>query len=277
MEEAKVTKEIVKPEFNKEIIADIKGVQTIENKIKEVQEYAIKLSEYYKGIKFCEEQLKEAKDERKNVNKFKEKVSTFRKEITKKWDEPITKFKETAITTEKMLEDTYNLINNQIKIYENKQKQEIEEEVRRYFDELCEKESVTFVNYNQAAINVTLTASMKSLKAQAKDFIDKVVQDIKLIETQENRDEIMVEYEVSLNVSEAIMKVNERKERLKQKQEEEKKIPEDNEMLEKIEKALSAPKEIEEKEEVFEMTFTVKGTKTQLKELKQYLVERGLI
>ena len=277
MDEAKIINEITKPEFKKEIVADIKGVQTIENNIKEVQEYAIKLSEYYKGIKFSEEQLKEAKDERKNVNKFKEKVSTFRKEITKKWDEPITKFKETAITTEKMLEDTYDLINNQIKIYENKQKQEIEEEVRRYFEELCEKESVTFVNYNQAAINVTLSASMKSLKAQAKDFIDKVVQDIKLIETQENKDEIMVEYEVSLNVSEAIMKVNERKERLKQKQEEEKKIPEDNEMLEKIEKALSAPKEIEEKEEVFEMTFTVQGTKTQLKELKQYLVERGLI
>lgn len=277
MQEAKIINEITKPEFKKEIVADIKGVQTIENNIKEVQEYAIKLSEYYKGIKFSEEQLKEAKEEKSKVNKFKDKVSDFRKEITKRWNEPLQGFLDTAKTTETMLSDTYDLINNQTKAYEEKQKQEKEEEVRRYFEELCEKESVTFVNYNQAAINVTLSASMKSLKAQAKDFIDKVVQDIKLIETQENKDEIMVEYEVSLNVSEAIMKVNERKERLKQKQEEEKKIPEDNEMLEKIEKALSAPKEIEEKEEVFEMTFTVQGTKSQLKELKQYLVERGLI
>ena len=52
MEEAKLISEIAKPEFKKEIVADIKGVQTIENNIKEVQEYAIKLSEYYKGIKF---------------------------------------------------------------------------------------------------------------------------------------------------------------------------------------------------------------------------------
>lgn len=277
MEELKITNEIVKPEFKEEIVADITGTQKIEDNIKKVQEYAIELSEYYKGITFTEEQIKQAKDEKANINKFKDKVSTFRKEITKQWNEPLKTFTETAKTTETMLEDTYDLINNQIKVYEDKQKQEKEEEVRRYFDELCEKEGITFVKYEQSGINVTLSASMKSLKAQAKDFLDKIAQDIQLIETQENKHEIMVEYEVSLNVSEAIMKVNERIERLKQKQVEEKKIPEDKEMLEKIEQALSAPKEIEEKEEVFEMTFTVKGTKTQLKELKQYLVERGLI
>lgn len=45
---------------------------------------------------------------------------------------------------------------------------------------------------------------MKSLKEQAKAFIDKIVDDLNLIKTQEHKAEILVEYKQTLNVAQAI-------------------------------------------------------------------------
>ena len=62
---------------------------------------------------------------------------------------------------------------------------------------------------------------MKSLKEQAKQFIDKIVDDLKLIETQEHKAEILVEYKQTLNVAQAITTVTNR---FKAIEEEKKKI-----------------------------------------------------
>ena len=51
---------------------------------------------------------------------------------------------------------------------------------------------------------------MKSLKEQAKAFVDKIADDLNLIETQEHKAEILVEYKQTLNVSQAITTVTNR-------------------------------------------------------------------
>ena len=283
IKEAKVVEEtekieLTKPEFKSEIKAELKGITQIEDNINDVKEYALKLSDYYSIKEFDEDTLKDAKNERAEVNKFKDKVSDFRKEITKKFNEPLEKFTNDAKETEKILKETYDTINSQIKAYEDKQKQEKEEEVKNYFNELCEAENIDFVDYEQANINVTLSASMKSLKEQAKKFVDKVVDDINLINSTQFVDEIMIEYKKDLNVSRAITEVNNRHVELekvkKQKEEQEEQKLNDKEMINRID-SLSAPKVEKTSEEVFEMTFKVRGTKEQLKAVKEFLVNGG--
>lgn len=83
-------------------------------------------------------------------------------------------------------------------------------EVAAYFYEYLESKGVDFVTFDNANINVTRTASMKSLKEQAKAFIDRICEDLNLIETQEHKTEILIEYKKSLNVSNAITTVVER-------------------------------------------------------------------
>lgn len=271
-----ITNEIIRPEFTKEIEAQITGVQQIEDNIKEVQDFAISLSEYYKDITFTDDQVKQAKDEKANINKFKKRVADFRKEITTKWNEPLQRFVDTVKTTETILTDTYDLINNQIQVYENKTKQDKEEQVKTYFQELCTKHNITFVEYEKAGINVTLSASMKSLKEQAKEYVEKIAGEINLINTQEYPEEIMIEYEKTLDVAKAIQDVKERHERLEKQEEEKQEVPTDQEMKEKIEEVLKAPKEIDDEDEILEMTFKVIGTRKQLKEIKKYMEERGI-
>lgn len=283
IKEAKVVEEIennelVKPEFKSEIKAEITGIQKIEDNIKEVKKFAIDLANYYDLKEFTEEDTKVAKKEMAEINKFKEKVSRFRIDIDKKWKEPLETFTNTAKETELVLKNTYDKIKEQIAIYEDKQKAEKEEEVKSYFNELCEAENVDFVNYEQANINVTLSASMKSLKEQAKKFVDKVVDDINLINSTQFVDEIMIDYKKDLNVSRAITEVNNRHAELekvkKQKEEQVEQKLNDKEMLNRIDN-LSAPKVEKPSEEVFEMTFKVRGTKEQLKAVKEFLVNGG--
>lgn len=253
---------LVKPEFKSEIKAEIKGISEIEDNIQDVKEYALKLSKYYSLKQFDEETLKSAKTEKAEVNKFKDKVAEFRKSITKRYNEPLEKFLDEAKSTEKILKETYDTINNQISIYEVKQKQEKEETIKAYFYEYCESLNIDFVDYEKANINVTLSASMKSLKDKAKEFVDKIVDDIKLINSQQYVDEMMIEYKKDLNVSRAITEVNNRHVELErvQQEKEAKKEQEINDeaMLNKIDECLKTPK-IEKKEvlPLLEGTFKV--------------------
>lgn len=273
---------LVKPEFKSEIKAEIKGISEIEDNIQDVKDYALKLSKYYSLKQFDEETLKNAKTEKAEVNKFKDKVAEFRKSITKRYNEPLEKFLDEAKSTEKILRETYDNINNQIAIYETKQKQEKEETIKAYFYEYCESKNIDFVDYEKANINVTLSASLKSLKEKAKDFVDKIVDDINLINSQQYIDEMMIEYKKDLNVSKAITDVNNRHAELErvQQEKEAKKEQEINDeiMLNKIDECLATPKveDVQEsKEEILELIFKVRGTREKLKVLKQFLENGG--
>ena len=290
MEENKL--ELVKPEFDGEIQVRIKSVGEIESNMKEVKGYVEELNNYYKSVTFTEETLKQAKEEKAKVNKFKTEVADYRKKITAEYNKPIKVFEDTAKETEKLLSETYNTINQQVAGFEEEQKRQKEQEIREYFEEYKTANDIDFVNYEQAQINVTLTASVKSLKEQAKVFIDRIMDDLKLIETQEYKEEILVEYKQNLNVSKSIQEVANRhklleeekkkQEELKNKQLEEAKRQADISIKEQelaTKNALDnfvieAPKVVEQ-EEILTLSFKVRGTRNKLKELKRFLIEGG--
>ena len=102
---------IKKPQFNGEIQAQIKSVGEIESNMKEVKGYVENLNNYYKNVTFTDETMKEAKDEKSKVNKFKSQVADYRKNIIAEYNKPIKAFEDTAKETEKLLTETYNTIN----------------------------------------------------------------------------------------------------------------------------------------------------------------------
>ena len=286
MEENKL--ELVKPEFNGEIQAKIKSVGEIESNMKEVKGYVKELNNYYKNINFTEETMKEAKDEKAKVNKFKIQVADYRKNIVAEYNKPIKTFEETARETEKLLTETYNTINKQVSSYEDEQKRKKEQQIKDYFEEYKTANNIDFIRYEQAKINVTLNASLKSLKEQAKIFIDKIADDLRLIETQECKEEILVEYKQNLNVSRAIQEVANRHKLLEEeKRKQEEKVvtivsnenheitKESHEQLEQVfNKPLERPEE-QKQEPILTLKFTVRGSREKLKELKNFLIQGG--
>lgn len=275
---------IKKPQFEGEIKVQIKSVGEIESNMKEVKGYVENLNKYYQNVSFTEDTMKEAKDEKSKVNKFKKQVSDYRKNIITEYNKPIKAFEDTAKETEKLLTETYNTINQQVANYENKQKEIKEQKIKDYFEEYKTANNIDFITYEQVKINVTLSASEKSLKEQAKNFIDKIKDDLNLIETQEHKAEILVEYKQTLNVSQAITSVTNR---FKAIEEEKKKIEQEKELQQFVvdtakesdkyseQIILNAPVIEEKTEEILTLKFTVKGTRIKLRELKKFLESRG--
>lgn len=218
----------------------------------------------------------------------------------KSWEEKRKEVKKAVITPYEKFEEVYNeCISNSYKTADKLLKQRIDEvenelkakkaaEVQSYFEEYLASKGIDFVTYAQAGLNVTLSASLKSLKEQAAAFIDRIVSDLALIETfTDLKAEILVEYKKSLNVSDAITGVKARakavqEEQARQEAEAEKRAAE-AQRVEAIKAAIpEAPAAVEAPteqtaapapEQKFCIRFTVKGTKEQLIALKKFLNE----
>ena len=224
----------------------------------------------------------------------------------KAWEDKRKEVKTAVMTPYEKFEAVYkDCISDSYKAADKDLKQKIDEveqelkskkaaEVKSYFEEYLASKEIAFVTYEQAGINVTLSASLKSLKEQAKNFVDRIVSDLALIETfTDLKAEILVEYKKSLNVSDAITGVKARakavqEEQARQEAEAEKRaaeaqrveaikaaIPEAPAAVEAP--AISAPAEEKQPEKEFCIRFTVKGTREQLIALKKFLNEGGYI
>lgn len=276
----------------------VKQLPIIQERLKELSTEIDKKVENAKSLICTEETLKEVKQVRADLNKDFKDLEMQRKLVKEQVLAPYMQFEEIY---KQYVSDKYKNadieLKNKVDSIENELKNRKEQEIRDYFEEYKTANNIDFIAYGQARINVTLSVSMKSLKEQAKAFIDKIVDDLKLIETQEHKAEILVEYKQSLNVGNAITTVTNRfraieeekrrQEELKQRQlEEAKRIVEQNIKIqeEATKKALDnfvAPEVLqvpvieEKQEEILTLKFTVKGTRTKLKELKQFLESGG--
>lgn len=159
-----------------------------------------------------------------------------------------------------------------------------------------------------AKINVTMSASLKSLKEQARRYLDETREDIAMISTQEDHDEILAEYRKTGNAAQAIMLVAQRHKEIEdeRRRTEARKAAEVEraELTAKVEEAITeavpdavtAPtveKEVSVEEtpvanytaaetaisaateDIYEVTFTVRGTLTQIRAMKEFLDNGG--
>ena len=239
-----------------------------------------------------EDTVKSVKAVRADLNKDLKDFEERRKAVKKAIMSPYEQFE--AVYKE-CISDTYKKADAELKAkidsVENELKEAKRTEVEAYFEECSKSVGVDFVRLSDLNLNITLSASVKALKRQVKEYFDKVIQDLALIATLEHTTEILVEYRKTLDVSDAVLTVQERHKAIA---EQEKRNAEASiiaekqaETVEKVEKAvresvteeISAP-EVEEappegNEPVYEATFRVTGTLAQLKALKKFLKDGG--
>lgn len=152
-------------------------------------------------------------------------------------------------------------------------------------------------SFDAAGIKVTLSNSQKALRVRAKEFLDRIAGDLELIETQERKEEILVEYRLTRNISTAVTTVNNRHKAMEAERRRREAAIVTRSALEvssaKVEEAvketavehgLMPPVEIsventapvEQADEKFYSTaFRVTGSLDQLKALKKFLIDGG--
>lgn len=114
-----------------------------------------------------------------------------------------------------VLMQNISTLRDKINNFELKLKEEIRNGLLLYFNELKSFHELDFINFDQACIKINLSTSEKKLQEECLTFINKVLDDIELINQLEDKNDILVEYKSNLNASISIKTVKERKEKLK--------------------------------------------------------------
>ena len=171
------------------------------------------------------------------------------------------------------------------------------DELFRYFEELKEANGLSSedITLEDSGVNITLSASMKSLKDAVKAFVERVRDELSAIAKDANAEEVLVEYRKTLNLSSALLIVSERHRQIdeikrksdgeaKEREDEAAKVAEIDALIAEEQAkdngeddAFAAPvvEEIADTSDVYEVCFRVSGTIEQIKALKTFLVDNG--
>lgn len=156
--------------------------------------------------------VKALKDLRAQLNKELENFESQRKFIKEGVLNPYNEFE--AIYKAEISEKykaAIDKLKDKIANVETKIKAEKEQNVRAYFAELCAAEQIDFIAFESLGLEINLSTSEKAYKEKCNEAVVKTKDDLALIETHEHRNEVLVEYKKTLNVSKAITEVVARK------------------------------------------------------------------
>lgn len=163
---------------------------------------------------------------RSGLNKELAEYENQRKEIKSAVNSPYQEFEATyKVEVSEKYESAINTLKTKIGEFEVSIKEDKLEKIKTYFTELCLDAGTQFVKFDDVGISINLTTSLKKYKEQCVAFIERVSDDVKLIQSAEYEAEMMIEYKKTLNASKAITEVRARKdaeklekERIKQKE-----------------------------------------------------------
>ena len=228
-----------------------------------------------------EDTIKDVKKVRADLNKEFNELEMQRKQVKQaimsKYDEFEEIYKENVSNLYKQADVS---LKEKIDNVENQLKLEKENELREFAEQHITANNIQdIVTFEDIGLNITLTASIKSLKEQVLAFIEKVDADLKLIGMEEYKEEILIEYNRTLDFVDSKTKVVERHRQLEElKKQQETKLEQEKQeekVVEKVEQVIT-PKEIIEDNEVITVQFTITDTKEKILKLRDYLKENEI-
>ena len=243
-----------------------------------------------------EDTYKDIKKIRSDLNKEFQQLESRRKEIKVQILAPYEKFE--GVYRE-CAGDIYKnadiKLGEKIREVENGLKQQKADDLEKFFAEYRESLGlpVDFVQLSDAGIKIGLSDSKVSLHRQASEFLDRIDSDLKVINTQEHRDEILVEYTGKFNLSAAMLIVDNRHKMIAAEKARQEEIKARQQAAQAAAQAVQEtvqaetpaaiqppvktpdPESVPAAPTMYKATFTVTATIDGLKALKQFLNEGG--
>lgn len=265
--------EIVKIEQMPKVFSQLEMIgEFIDEKIKDID-----------TLDCTEENKQEVKQRRTEINNILKELDERRKFIKNKILEPYEMFNDKYEQECKdKLVSASETLKTKIDTIEEQQKKDKYNELFDFAMEYITANDIQdFVTFDDIGLNITLSASMKSLKEQIIAFCEKVKQDIALINMEEYRDEILYEYKKNHGnfvqcKTMVLDRHRELEELAKKKVEEESLKEEQQKVVEKVEEVLTIPKEVIENDEIISVTFTINDTKENIVKVREFMKENNI-
>lgn len=109
-------------------------LQHIEWNAEEIRKQVSVMMSAYTDVTYTEDTMKSAKDDRATLNKFKKAIEDRRKEVKKKCMEPYEQFEREVKEVVALIDEPIQMIDNQIKEYEERLKAEKKEQIKAAYD-----------------------------------------------------------------------------------------------------------------------------------------------
>lgn len=260
-------------------------VKVIEFNYDDLQKWITEQVEKYQNLSYTDETIKDAKEDRAALNKFRERIDAARKDVKKRYLEPYNNFEEKVKKLLALIEEPAAAIDTQVKEYEERKKSEKEEQIKEYFNAVVGDLS-KLLSYDKIFDKKWLnaTTNIKSVQVQIDQIIEKVKFDLQTIKDLKSEWELTLidTYLQTLDIAAALRE----KTRLEERQ---KAIMEEGsvEQTMSIEQVANVSEQVNdqvsdqvsdqvEPVKIYTRKFWVKGSADQLRTLGQYMKEHGI-
>lgn len=168
-------------------------LKVIEWNHEEIKQEVAQKVEQYKNLVYTDSEIKEAKIDRANLNKFIVALESKRKEVKKKCLEPYERFEKQMKEIIAIVKEPIALIDKQIKEVEEIKHTERKAKILEYFEQNI-KELKGILSFEKVFKPSYLNTgrSLKSIEEEIKETIEQVVKDIETIESLSTKYELQV-------------------------------------------------------------------------------------
>lgn len=243
--------------------------------------------EKFKDIECTEENKQEVKKTRTSINNTLKVFEDKRKEIKNQVLEAYNQFNDKyELEVKTKLENASNDLKMKIDYIESSQLAEKEIELGNFIEEHIKANHLENILKDVAEIvrlanlKVNLSSSMKSLKEGALAFIQRVANEVKLIELEETPSNLLYEYQQNgYDLTKAKLILIERQRQIeelaKQREQVQEVVKQEEKIVEQVEEIV-APKEVVEEQEVITITFTITDTKENIIKVREFMKKEGI-
>lgn len=273
--------ETLSKELDKEINEALKIKNEAIEKINEISNSGKELEK--KDEEIIKESKKSIEVTRTNIRKITTDLENRRKAVKNAIEEPYKKF-ETVYNdlVKNKLNNADIELKNAVDSISNSQLIAKTEELKLFANQYIASNNLQdILTFDDIPLHITNSATNKSLQNEIISFITGVKNDIDLINLEDYKDEILVEYKenISLGFANAKLKVIERHKKIEEAQKKTSELQEKKEEETKIEEKVDeviTPVEIPSDEELIKVSFTITDTKEKIKEVVEFMKERGV-
>lgn len=265
------------------IVSEIKELEPINFNYKELKENLSEKLKVYANAVYTEDTIKEAEKDRANLNKLSKALNDKKIEIKKQVLKPLEDYENKTKELMNMIADANSNIDKQIKIFEQKQKDDKLKQIVEIFEKSV-GELVDIFNfdkiYNEQWLNKTYT--MKKVEADILHSITKANQDLNIIQNLGVNTELetrLTSYyfnEANLNLSATMQEKTRIEEEQKKVEELQKKQKNIQNIAKNEENTIKSTQNVAKSEEKQQIDFRVWVTQEQKIKLRDFLVSNNI-
>lgn len=231
----------------------------------------------YKNIVYTEDNIKQAKADRAELNKLTKVIEECRKRVKKIINEPYYAFETELKEILALIQEPVGIIDKQVKTFENEQKEEKKKSIKSFYDEII-GDLVAILPFEKVFDNKYLNKSYKLTMAQSdiEAKIEKVRIDLETIDSLESKYKLNAKdvYIKTLELSKALAE-NKRLSELEEKLEAEKKHKaEENAEKKRLVKEQQKVKILEEQKKAEQEVVIKQQENTSIQNIKQQTIEQ---